>query len=191
MANSIELEKTYLCPTVPNELITGEPMRMVDIYIPEDAAHPNLRLRQKGHYYEITKKTRIDNDPSRQLEETIGLTKEEFDALATSSHRKVEKIRAPLFYNGHAGELDVFIGEHEGLILVDFEFGNEHEQAAFLQPDFCSADVTTEDVIAGGIISGLRRDELFRVLRDKYDYGQVLDIPQQINNALSPTRHPA
>lgn len=174
MANSIELEKTYLCPTVPNELITGEPMRMVDIYIPEDAAHPNLRLRQKGHHYEITKKTRIDNDPARQLEETITLTKAEFDTLSATSRRRIEKLRAPLLYNGHNGELDIFVGEHKGLVLVDFEFDDEREQAAFSQPDFCSADVTTEDVIAGGIISGLKRDELFRILHDKYGYQQVV-----------------
>lgn len=173
MANSIELEKTYLCPEVPTRYISGEPVRMVDIYIPETASHPTLRLRQKGDRYEITKKTRINGDPSRQLEETITLTKEEFDALSSSSHRKIEKRRAPLLYNGHEGELDIFDGEHAGLVLVDFEFTDENEQAAFTQPGFCSADVTAEDAVAGGILSGLKRDELFDALHTKYHYEPV------------------
>ena len=124
MAHSMEIEKTYLCPEIPTQYISGEPVRMVDVYVPEISDHPKLRLRQKGDTYEITKKTPVDNDPSRQLEDTIGLTKEEFDALLSASARKVEKLRVPLKYEGFEGELDVFDGEHEGLVLVDFEFAD-------------------------------------------------------------------
>lgn len=173
MANSMEFEKTYLCPEIPTEYISGEPTRMVDVYIPELSEHPKLRLRQKGDTYEITKKTPIDNDPSRQLEETIGLTREEFDALLTSSSRKIEKLRIPLMYDGFEGELDVFDGEHRGLVLVDFEFADTTDQEKFGQPSFCSADVTLEDAIAGGILSGLKHDDLFVILRDKHGYEPV------------------
>lgn len=109
---TIEIEKTYLCPRLPTEYIAGEPMRMIDVYIPETSPHPKLRLRQKGTHYEITKKTPIDGDPSRQLEETISVTKEEFDALLAASTRRVEKLRIPLQCEGVDGELDVFGGEH-------------------------------------------------------------------------------
>lgn len=173
MANSMEFEKTYLCPEVPTEYISGEPTRMVDVYIPELSEHPKLRLRQKGGAYEIAKKTPIDNDPSQQLEETISLTKEEFEALLAASSRKIEKLRIPLVYKGSEGELDVFNGEHKGLILVDFEFTDATDQEEFDQPSFCSADVTFEDAIAGGILSGLRHDDLFATLRDKYGYEPV------------------
>ncbi len=173
MASSMEFEKTYLCPEVPTQYISGEPTRMIDAYIPEVSDHPKLRLRQKGDIYEITKKTPIDNDPSQQLEETIGLTKEEFDALLGASTRRIEKLRVPLAYEGFEGELDVFGGEHTGLVLVDFEFANTDDQEKFGQPSFCSADVTLEDAIAGGILSGLKHEELFAILRDKYGYEPV------------------
>lgn len=173
MASSMEFEKTYLCPEIPVRYISGEPTRMIDVYIPEVSDHPKLRLRQKGNSYEITKKTPIANDPSRQLEETIKLTKEEFDALLSASTRKIEKLRVPLMYEGFEGELDVFGGEHTGLVLVDFEFVDTDGQEKFDQPSFCSADVTLEDAIAGGILSGLTHDELFTILRGKYGYEPV------------------
>lgn len=173
MASSMEFEKTYLCAEIPTQYISGEPTRMIDAYIPEVSDHPKLRLRQKGNSYEITKKTPIANDPSRQLEETIELTKEEFNALLGASTRKIEKIRIPLMYEGFEGELDVFGGEHTGLMLVDFEFAGANEQDEFGHPGFCSADVTLEDAIAGGILSGLSCEELFAILRDKYGYEPV------------------
>jgi adenylate cyclase len=169
----MEFEKTYLCPEIPTQYISGEPTRMVDVYIPEISEHPKLRLRQKGSHYEITKKTPIDNDPSRQLEETIELAKDEFDALMSASTRKIEKLRVPLMYDGFEGELDIFSGEHEGLVLVDFEFRGVEDQEKFGQPSFCSADVTLEDAIAGGILSGLKHDDLFTVLHSKYGYEPV------------------
>ena len=173
MATSMELEKTYLCPEVPAQYVSGEPTRIIDVYIPEASAHPTLRLRQNGDTYEITKKTPVDNDPSRQLEETIQLTKEEFGALLGASMRRIEKLRVPLVYDGFEGELDVFGGEHTGLVLVDFEFVNTDDKEKFRPPSFCSADVTLEDAIAGGILSGLKHEELFAILRDKYGYEPV------------------
>jgi CYTH domain-containing protein len=170
MASTVELEKTYLCSEIPEKYISGSPIRMVDIYLPESVAHPTLRLRQKGNHYEITKKTPIDNDPSRQKEDTIKLTKDEFEILAKASSRKIEKYRFPIIFEGHDGELDVFTGEHIGLLLVDFEFNDTESQDKFSTPNFCSADVTWENVIAGGILSGVNSEELFAQLQNKYRY---------------------
>lgn len=35
-------------------------------------------------------------------------------------------------------------------MLIDFEFENENKKDLFLVPDFCLADVTQENFIAGG-----------------------------------------
>jgi len=170
MSNSIEIEKTFLCPAIPIQYISGKPLQMIDVYLPETSEHPKLRIRQKGDKYEITKKTPIDNDPSRQIEENINLTKNEFDTLVSTSSRKIEKWRLPLTYEGFEGELDVFFGEHTGLVLVDFEFLNVNDQEKFGKPIFCSDDVTMEDSIAGGVLSGLKNEDLFKILREKYNY---------------------
>ena len=173
MTNSIELEKTYLCSAIPTDLFSGQPTKMIDIYIPEESPHPKLRLRRKGNHHEMTKKTALDGDPSQQLENTISLTHEEFRSLAACSARRIEKIRVPISYDGHIGELDIFLGSHYGLVLVDFEFSLISEKDAFQMPSFCLHDVTYEDYIAGGILSALESDKLFSHLREHYGYEPI------------------
>jgi CYTH domain-containing protein len=132
------------------------------------ANHPKLRIRRKGDRFEITKKTPIDGDVSRQLEQTIPISEAEFMELTSGLKRKVAKNRYTVENEGRTAEIDIFIGEHEGLILCDFEFETDEELHNFKTPDFVLADVTTEDIIAGGILSGTTRDELFEILSEKY-----------------------
>ena len=132
------------------------------------AKHPKLRIRRKGDRFEITKKTPIDGDVSRQLEQTIPISEAEFMELTSGLKRKVAKNRYTVENEGRTAEIDIFIGEHEGLILCDFEFETDEELHNFKTPDFVLADVTTEDIIAGGILSGTTRDELFEILSEKY-----------------------
>ena len=56
-ASELELERTYLADRLPDELDGTHPVRLVDVYVPEDpAVHPRLRLRRTGDRYELTKK---------------------------------------------------------------------------------------------------------------------------------------
>lgn len=151
----LELEKTYLLKSLPKELKNITPVRITDIYIPESTAHAHLRLRQKGATYEITKKTLVNpDDASTQTEETIALTEEEFSALATCSSRKVVKDRYKIPVGKYLAEIDIFQEKLSGLVLADFEFKTEAEKSAFTPPDFALADVTQEEFIAGGFLSG-------------------------------------
>lgn len=160
----IELEKTYLIKKIPKGYKKSPKKEIIDIYFPKTAKHPNLRLRKSGDKYEMTKKTPIDGDSSRQLEQTIPLTKEEFAALSKVAGKKVHKIR---YYYPHAGrtaELDVFQGDLKGLVVVDFEFEAVEEKDVFQMPDFCLADITTEEFIAGGMICGKRYSQISKEL---------------------------
>ncbi|NCU29142.1 hypothetical protein EOM60_00845 [Candidatus Saccharibacteria bacterium] len=173
MSVEMEYERTYLCQEIPQEYISGDPVKMVDVYVPEVAEHPTLRVRQRGDRYVITRKAPVDGDSSRQLEETIKLSAVEAEALMSSSSRRIEKLRYPLLWNGFEGELDVFGGEHEGLVMVDFEFTDTEKLKDFQQPDFCLAEFTHEVIVAGGILSGMKSDELWTALKQKYAYNPV------------------
>jgi len=86
MATEIELERTYLLKTLPDNLSDNPSEIIHDVYIPEQSAHAHLRLRHRGDRYEITKKVPTDGDDSSKMyEHTIPLEKEEFEALAKSS----------------------------------------------------------------------------------------------------------
>jgi CYTH domain-containing protein len=153
---SIELELTFLAKRLPTELVDATPMRLVDIYVPDDlSVHPHVRLRQRGDRFELTKKTQILNgDASRHFEWTIELTADEFDSLAAGHTRIVKKDRYAVIIEGHAAEVDVFTGGLQGLVLIDFEFDQESKLHAFTPPEVCASDVTQEDFIAGGLLAG-------------------------------------
>jgi CYTH domain-containing protein len=93
-------------------------------------------------------------DVSKQLETTIKITTTEFDSLSSVTCRKVEKTRYFYKYNELTAEFDVFEGDLQGLVLVDFEFESEPEKASFAMPDFCLAEITQETFIAGGVLAG-------------------------------------
>lgn len=151
----IELELTYLAKHIPQEIKEVTPTKLRDIYLPEESDRPFIRLRQKGSQYEITKKRPInDNNMSVQAEQTIPLDEDEFNALARSSKREVEKDRYKVELNGHIAEVDVFGGVYKGLVLIDFEFTNIEDLNTFEIPDYCLADVTQEWFIAGGQLAG-------------------------------------
>lgn len=169
----VELEKTYLAKEIPKGLFNSPFKEIIDNYIPASIAHPNLRIRKKGNKYEITKKEWIsENDFSEQLEHTIKLTEAEFETLKKVKGKKVRKYRYYYNHNGIQAEFDVFKDGLNGLMLVDFEFSEVSDKNNFQMPDFCLADVTQEEALAGGMLCGNRYSDILPILK-KYGYKKL------------------
>jgi CYTH domain-containing protein len=169
-----ELERTFLLKYLPKGLDKCRKEPMTDIYIPGTAVHPIVRIRHVGDRFEITKKAPVaEGDSSVQHEHTISLTEEEHDALAKLPGKRLDKTRYFLKIDGRDAEVDVFHGELEGLALADFEFGSEEEKSTFVAPDFCLADVTQEEFIAGGMLCGKRYQEIEKELK-RFRYKKLL-----------------
>ena len=151
----IELERTFLAKELP-KLTDCKFKDMLDIYIPKAINHAPIRIRKNGDKYEMTKKQPLnEGDSSRLVEQTINLSEEEFDALEKEvAGRRVYKRRYLFDFEGRIAEIDVFLKDLEGLVLVDFEFEKEEEKQAFVMPPFCLVDVTQEHFIAGGMLCG-------------------------------------
>ncbi|MBU0648461.1 CYTH domain-containing protein, partial [Patescibacteria group bacterium] len=150
----IEYELTFLAKSLPNGLENCEKREILDIYLPSVAWHCDLRIRRNGKKYEITRKNPVGDDASVQRETNIVISKEEFEELAQVEGKRVHKIRHYLPYKGKTAEVDVFLDKLEGLVLVEVEFESEEEKNTFKYPDFCLAEVTQEDFIAGGMLAG-------------------------------------
>lgn len=151
----IELEKTYLAKFLPDNLEDCKQTELMDVYIPMLSCHPKLRLRKRGDSLEITKKTLVDKkDASQQNEQTIDLTKDEFEELLKVGGKKVRKIRHYFKYKEREVEIDVFKDDLSGLVLVDAEFDSIEKKNKFQIPDFCLVEVTQEDFLAGGMLCG-------------------------------------
>ncbi|MCC7004527.1 hypothetical protein IT397_01250 [Candidatus Nomurabacteria bacterium] len=169
----VEFEKTYLIKTMPDGWQSFQNKEIFDIYFPFKEVHPNLRVRKAGDKYDITKKECINgNDSSEQNEHTIKLTSPEFEALKNLEGKKLRKIRYYFDLNGIRGELGVHKDELEGLVLVDFEFKNREEMERFVMPDFCLADVTQEEFVAGGMLCGKKYSDVEDYLL-KYGYKRM------------------
>lgn len=170
MAQELEQELTYLAARIPDGLQQCKHVKMHDVYFPAAAEHAFVRVRQKDSSYEFTKKTSADpTNAGIMLEENVSLTKEEFEALAKGDGRGLQKTRYYLPYQGFTAEVDIFEGDLQGLVIIEFEFKNRADMDAFVQPDFCLADVTNDGTIAGGILAGKTYADIAERLA-KYKY---------------------
>lgn len=152
---TVELELTYLAKSLPEGLENYPSKTILSINIPTNADHPNLRLRQVGDQYEITRKTIADGqDSSHMIEQTIELSADEFSELAAQAGKRTRKTRYYYPCQDLTAEIDVFEDGLKGLVLVDFEFASREAQQQFVMPDFCLANVTQEAFVAGGMLAG-------------------------------------
>jgi CYTH domain-containing protein len=166
MAEVIELELTYLAAALPESLEKSEHSVLQDVYFPNTVVHPKTRIRRKGDTYEFTKKTIIsDDDAGVQREENIALTADEYAGLAAGSGRTVTKTRYYFPYQGLTAEFDVFEGPLAGLVVIDFEFDSPEARNAFVMPDFCLADITQEEFVAGGMLAGKSYQDIAEKLK--------------------------
>lgn len=169
----IELELTYLAKVLPADLLKSPSKHVVDVYVDNGTDHSDLRIRQSGDKYELTRKTPVyDCDASKQTEITIFLNQAEYKSLANVEARKVSKTRYFYEYEGGVAEFDVFCGALKGLVVVDFEFTSESEKESFVMPDFCLADITQETFIAGGVLAGKSYEDIADEL-DRFSYKKL------------------
>ena len=163
----LEIEKRFLVTgenieKLKSLVINETGVKMKDVYIPNGDAHKDLRLRQKGNEYMITRKRPVvDGDLTTMLETTIALSKNEFDALSFGIESDVEKERFLVDISEWRGELDVFTGRHEGLVIIEFEFQNEADLKDFEKNESLGLiDVTNVEWIAGGRLAEIDRETL-------------------------------
>jgi CYTH domain-containing protein len=170
----IELEKTYLVRKLPENLKQFQSKEIYDIYIPAEYEHPIMRVRKNGNKFEITKKEQVRaNDASEQREHTIELTDEEYRVLAELPGKKVRKTRYRYEEGETCGEIDVFLDDLKGLVLADFEFKTKAERDSFVMPDYCLAEVTEEEIFAGGMLCGKKYLDIESVLK-KFGYTRII-----------------
>lgn len=169
----LEYELTFLAKYIPEDLHKSKSREILDIYLPSTKDHCDLRIRKNGNSYEITRKSPIDdNDISIQNEQNISLSEEEFKELSQVKGKRLRKIRYKYPHQNRLADVDVFLDNLKGLVLIEFEFNNEEEKNQFEYPDFCLADVTQEYFAAGGMLAGKKYDDIEQEL-GKFGYEKI------------------
>lgn len=181
---SVELERefTFLIHQLPADLSTFPSKIIEDVYLPATSPHPRLRIRRTDHTYVITKKyperthDHPAGDPSRMIEHTIALSVDEYEALNQLSGKRFKKRRFAYVANGYAAEVDVYLEDLAGLVVIDFEFDSDEAMAAFQKPDFVGADVTHDALLAGGMLCGKAYADIADPLLERYAYRPVKGV---------------
>lgn len=168
----LEIEKRFLVPEekieeIKSFVVPNSEVLMNDVYVPNGDAHKDLRLRQKGNKYMITRKRPVkEGDSTIMVETTIELSRSEFVALSNGIESNVEKERFLIDISEWRGELDVFSGRHAGLVIVEFEFQNEADLADFEKnAKLDLVDITNVEWIAGGRLAEIDSDVLKQKLK--------------------------
>ena len=157
----IELEKTFLVSRLPLEIESAVKTDLLDIYLPRTTEHPFLRIRKRGDKYCITKKVPAkENNFSEFIEETIPLSKEEYNELSLIAGKRLHKIRHTWRIGETTVDLDIFQDDLFGLVIADFEFNSIDAKEIFVAPDWCLCDVTQAEFIAGGLLAGKKYSDI-------------------------------
>lgn len=142
----IEIERVFLIKQLPLDIDKYKPVVMDtgDFYDSNkmgDVRVDHLTARRKDNNYEIRKKEGASE--YKKTEDTISITKEEFDLLisvAPQRHQK-EMYLYPLG-NGRICELDVYSGKLTGYARVEVEFVDEEEMMGFIVPEWFGPEIT-------------------------------------------------
>ncbi len=162
-----EIERRFLVHKVPADLTLGEGRLVADRYIPADAGHCYLRVRQDGDELQITKKVlKRDGDHSQMLEYTIPLSKAEYEALCTVPSKDVIKRRYDHKIAQGTLQIGVFAQALSGLIIADVEFDSHEASELFVTPHWVAADVTGDKRFAGGELCGKSIGDLAAALAE-------------------------
>ncbi len=134
----MEIERKFLIKQLPPQLSEYEHSKIEQGYLCTD---PVVRIRRRDDRYTLTYKS---SGMLAREEYNLPLTAEAYAHLKPKADGIIiEKTRYLIPLDDRLViELDLFEGEHTGLILAEVEFDSIEEAKAFTPPDWFGEDVT-------------------------------------------------
>ena len=108
---------------------------------------PTLRIRKMGDAYWLTvkEKTRTDSTAIHNREEEFRLNARQYEHMRTKCDgRLVHKTRYRIPLGTLTAELDIFHGDHQGLMIVEVEFPDTAAADSFTPPAWFGTDVSLD-----------------------------------------------
>lgn len=133
-----------------------EGAEIIQGYLAIEANGDELRVRQKGEKYYLTKKS--GSGVTREEDESE-IPREEFELLYSQTEGlRVEKTRYVIPHGNYSIELDVFGGNLKGIITAEVEFGDGQDATEFQPPLWLGSDVTESGVYSNQKLAQLARE---------------------------------
>lgn len=139
---AIEIERKYLVASLPPDLEKYPNARILQGYLGIAADSSEARVRCHGENCTLTVKQGVGRT---RREDEIFITQALFDSLwPLSETRRIEKIRYQLPLERQTLEVDRYLGDLSGLVVVEVEFENEIEADAWQPPPWVGSEVTND-----------------------------------------------
>ena len=135
----VEIERKFLVGNLPGGLDEGE--RIAQGYLAIAGDGVEVRIRRRGATTTLT----VKSGPAHvRVEEEIPIDERQFESLwPLTGGRRVSKTRHRLAVEpGLLAELDVFDGDHDGLLVAEIEFPSVEASERFAPPAWLGREVT-------------------------------------------------
>jgi adenylate cyclase len=157
---AVEIERKFRLAEAPQWLRDHPCERIEQGYVTTHADDVEVRVRLRGSTPLLTVK---HGSGERRIETELELSQDQFRELfPLTEGRRIVKSRYRIPLDGLVAEIDVFEGDHKGLVLGEIEFGSEAESAAFDPPDWLGDEVTGEERFANANLAMHGPPELSR-----------------------------
>jgi len=135
-----EIERKFLVRKLPDDLAARRSAEISQGYLVSEDDGLQVRLRKKDEQHSLTFKRGIGNV---REEREVHLTPEQFSTLwpATEGKRLI-KTRFEIPCGNRIVEIDLYGGQHEGLVVAEVEFDDEDSAINFQPPEWLGDDVT-------------------------------------------------
>jgi adenylate cyclase len=137
--SGVEIERKFLVDRSPAGLPEGERIDQGYLVVGEDGVE--VRIRRRAGTTTLT----VKSGPGMvRTEEEIAIDERRFESLwPLTDGRRVSKTRHVIpLESGLAAELDVYRGNHDGLLTAEIEFPSLEASEAFDPPEWLGREVT-------------------------------------------------
>src|SRR5436190_13257895 len=160
----VERERRYLLEDLPEGLTRAEHhLQITDNYI----TGTRLRIRKvrdprtNKWVVKFTQKFAPNpNDLSRTIIASLYLNAHEAETLSIFEANEIRKNRYYHEFEGRRFSIDMFLGDLFGLVLAESDFDTDEELDRLATPSFAIADVTNNELFAGGKLSELKYEDV-------------------------------
>jgi CYTH domain-containing protein len=138
--NGREIERKFLVKRLPPTLNRSRRYPIAQGYLATETGGRHVRLRKKGKTASLTFKVGRGN---AREEREIKLSAKQFSALWPATRgRRLRKVRYEIPWKNLVIEVDIYRGDHSGLVVAEVEFPNHTARRKFKPPGWFGREVT-------------------------------------------------
>lgn len=139
----IEIERKFLVSHLSFLSLATKKNRIVQGYLNSNPER-TVRVRIKGNKGFLTIKGKGNESGTTRMEWEKEISLQEAEQLLTLCEKGIiEKTCYEIPVGNHTFEVDLFAGDHEGLVLAEIELESENED--FTKPDWLAEEVTGDE----------------------------------------------